>query len=350
MKVEVGQLLLARVACMVMVHWIIAHGDVGPIQRLRLFIRVGHVVKREAHLSVNASRLAMVRHEGQTVGSRIFVISQRKSVESQLMLHEIDKPHGVRLRLSYRFVALLWRHVDHVCIKVVTLDGPVNHIFSSRHLAISDHLVLRPLAVRLLRRDTLVVYAAASKIVGVISLRFFHGHVAPIIFQYRHIGKVLHNVVCLCRSNVFVRNSLALHAHIIRHATHLGDISQLSSVDKHLSLNGVRLSVGSCHMDSPHVAVMAHRLNLRPGPQRHALFLCHHVVEDAVAHRRFKHHVAHPPRFQGFKRTVMSSKTVAKLAPQTSRHVIVAIHGPNASRREHASQPCGLFNDHHTCP
>ena len=132
------------------------------------------------------------------------------------------------------FSAFLRRHLNQIDIIIITFYRPVNHIFMIRQLPISNHHFFRPDTVRLLGSNTYRISTRTSKFFRIIAFRFRNSHILSIILQYGNISDILHNIVRLLRSNIFVCIIFALHTNVISHSAHFCHISQFSSINHHL--------------------------------------------------------------------------------------------------------------------
>ena len=111
-----------------MVNRIIAHSNIGTVQRQWLLIRCLGIVKIETYLPMNAALLTVIWDERQFVGCGKLIIGKVQIGKPQFMLHEVQETHREVFGLSQLLRALLAVGLYYIKVKVISLNRPVNHI------------------------------------------------------------------------------------------------------------------------------------------------------------------------------------------------------------------------------
>ena len=244
---------------------------------------------------------------------------------------------------------LFGRHVDHVHVVIVALDRPVDHVFAVGQFSVGNHHLTGPHAMRFLRSDAEVVHAAAGEKRRIVPVGPRNRDVAAVILQYGDVGQVLHDAVGFGRGDILVRDGRRIHADVIGDARHPGDVAQLRRIDEHAGFDLPEPAV-TPDPQPPYILPAFGRLGRRTVPHGEVRFAGDEPFENTVAHRRFEHHVADPPRYQGRIAAVMPGQLRPELVPDAAAQAVIAVSGAHARRGEHAAEPVELLDDQGSRP
>ncbi|MBR8720170.1 hypothetical protein IX307_001328 [Bacteroides pyogenes] len=185
-----------------------------------------------------------------------------------------------------------------VHVIIITLYGPINHIFMVGQFPISNHHLFRPQTVGFFRRQTQRVITGAGKHCGIISFRAGNRYIFPIIFQYGYISHILHDIIRFFRSHIFLCVATALHPNVVFHSTHLGNISQFGSINQYLCTDSLRFLILCQYFNNPFVLLFFHSLQKGVFPYAQVLFRSNHFMKNFIADRRLEKDMAYPARLE----------------------------------------------------